>query len=76
MCIANLTDYDDATAREIWQHEFALQERERMQRQRAELSRLLRIVPFTPEPAERGVIPSPFEHSAPAGDGDHIEVTA
>ncbi len=42
----------------------------------AEMSRLLRIVPFTSEPAERGVNPSPFEHSAPAGEGDHMEVIA
>lgn len=74
MCIANLTDYDDATAREIWQHELALQERERMQRQRAELSRFLRIVPFTTEPAERGAS-SPFD-SAPAGEGTTNEVIA
>lgn len=42
----------------------------------AEMSRLLRIVPFsTPEPAARGVNPSPFG-SAPAGQGINAEVIA
>lgn len=56
MCIANLADYDDATARAIWQHEFALQARERFQRQLAEIQhigaetrRILSSLPATVE---------------------------
>lgn len=39
----------------------------------AEMSRLLRVVPLMPKPAERGVESFPFEHLAPAGLGDHLE---
>lgn len=38
----------------------------------AEMSRLLRIVPFTPDPAERGMTSFPFERPAHAGEGDHM----
>lgn len=75
MCIANLTDYDDATAREIWAHEFALQERERLQRQSAELARRLRIVPLSLSSSPVGGFTPPTP-GLPAGDGDLSEVIA
>lgn len=78
MCIANLADYDDATARAIWQHEFDLQARERFQRQIAEIQhigaetrRILSSLPATVEaspslPCAEAVAGNPSSQGATA----------
>lgn len=78
MCIANLVDYDDATARAIWQDEFALQARERFLRQVAEVHRIGtetdRILSSLPAAAEAS--PSRPRADAVAGNPSKQGATA